>query len=75
MALLLFCITSIRAPTMPADGAEVGGPESTVSGTCKTHTNIVFSRHIWCSYLKIQTMKKKGQLWNVREYDGASGSV
>lgn len=34
MALLLFCITSIRAPTMPAVGAGVGGPDSGLSGTC-----------------------------------------
>lgn len=28
MALLLFCITSMRAPTMPVVGAGVGGPDS-----------------------------------------------
>lgn len=29
--MLLFCITSIRAPTMPAEGAGVGGAESVLS--------------------------------------------
>lgn len=35
IALLRFCITSIRAPTMPAEGAGVGGVESVVSSLCK----------------------------------------
>lgn len=33
MALLLFCITSISAPTIPDAGAGVGGPESELSDT------------------------------------------
>lgn len=33
MALLLFCITSMRAPTMPVVGAGVGGLDSGWSDT------------------------------------------
>lgn len=38
IALLLFCITSIRAPTMPDDGAWVGGAESVLSSLCQNTT-------------------------------------
>ncbi|TNN52123.1 hypothetical protein EYF80_037662 [Liparis tanakae] len=37
MALLLFCITSMRAPTMPAVGPDPGAPDSGRSGTWR-HT-------------------------------------
>lgn len=38
IALLRFCITSIRAPTMPDEGAAAGAAESVVSSLCRETT-------------------------------------
>lgn len=38
IALLRFCITSIRAPTIPAEGAAAEGAESVVSSLCRKTT-------------------------------------
>ena len=35
IALLRFCITSIKAPTMPAEGAGLEGAASGASSLCK----------------------------------------
>lgn len=48
MALLLFCITSIRAPTMPAVGAGVGGPDSGRSDTWRHKNRPNQIRNIMC---------------------------
>ena len=41
MALLLFCITSINAPTIPEVGAGVGGVDSWPSDTLESLQNLV----------------------------------
>lgn len=41
IALLRFCITSIKAPTMPAEGAELEGGVSGPSSLCKERVVVV----------------------------------
>lgn len=71
MALLLFCITSISAPTIPDVGAGVGGPDSEPSDTFLVKKNnkiksviIIFTPQFSCSIISFMTLNIK----NIAQY-------
>lgn len=51
MALLLFCITSINAPTIPEVGAGVGGAVSWPSDTLKQELNTMIKMIYFAKYI------------------------